>query len=195
MFALILGLVIFLGLHSTRIVAEGARTRFIAERGEGAWKGLYSVLSVIGLVLIVWGYGIARDEAEQLFVEPGWARGLQFLAMPVALFLVVASQFPAGYAKRALGHPMLWGVGVWSLGHLMANGDTASVLLFGAFLVWGAFDLVSCYRHPRANPHAQGEGFGTRRWPDVASAAIAIVLTWAFMAFLHEWLFGVALIG
>ena len=192
---LILGLVLFLGIHSARIVAPGARLAFIEGRGEGAWKGLYTLVSIAGLVLLVWGYGLYRYEADQAFVPPDWGRTLQLLLMPVALILVVASQFPQGFIRRAVGHPMLWGVTLWAVLHLLGNGDWASVLLFGAFLVWAVADLVSCYRRPRANPHAASGAPATAWWPDVAAIAIGLALTVAFVSFLHEWLFGVAIVG
>ncbi|MEL6751250.1 MAG: NnrU family protein [Pseudomonadota bacterium] len=95
--------------------------------------------------------------------------------------------------KRLTQHPMLWGVLIWSASHLLNNADGASVLLFGAFLVWAAVDLVSCYRRPRANPHATGAGPRTHWWPDVASLVLALVVTVALVSFLHEWAFGVAI--
>ena len=195
MLVLVLGLILFLGIHSARIVAPEGRMAFIEGRGEGAWKGLYTLASIVGLALLVWGYALYRGEADQAYVPPDWGRTLQLLLMPVALTLVVASQMPQGYIRRAVQHPMLWGVMLWAVLHLLGNGDWASVLLFGAFLVWAVADLVSCYRRPRANPHAAGAAAATAWWPDVAAIVVGLALTVAFVSFLHEWLFGVAIVA
>ena len=189
---LILGLALFLGIHSARIVAAGQRLAFIDARGADTWKGFYTIVSLAGFALLVWGYGLYREDAGQAYVPPDWGRTAQHVLMPVALILVVASQLPAGRIKRALRHPMLWGVVIWAATHLAGNGDWASLLLFGAFLAWGVMDLVSCYRRPRDNPHAADGGATTAWWPDVAAIVIGVVLTWAFVSFLHEWLFGVS---
>lgn len=187
MFLLVIGLVIFLGIHSIRILAPAFRTGFIDSRGDGAWKGLYSVISIIGFVVMVYGYGIAREDADLLYSPVSGALGIALIVVPIALVLVMASQFPAGYIKRTVGHPMLWGIILWALAHLANNGDTASVLLFGALLVWAVADLVSCYRRGGRPPEPKV------LW-DGASVIIGLVLTYAFVKFLHEYLFGVGIV-
>ena len=108
--------------------------------------------------------------------------------MPLAFILVTASQLPAGYIKRAVRHPMLIGVVIWSAAHLTANGDNASVLLFGAFAVWSLVTLINSYRRPWSQP-AQ-----TVVWPDIVAVVAGLALTVAFVSFAHEWLSGVGIV-
>ena len=130
MSALILGLLLFLGMHSSRIVAEGWRSQVIATKGPGAWKGLYTVVSLVGLGLIVWGYGQARLTPTILWQSPVWTRHLAALLVLVALVLIAASQVPGNSIKARLHHPMVLGVKVWALAHLLANNTVADALLF-----------------------------------------------------------------
>ena len=188
MLLFIIGLILFLGIHSLQLAAPGLRRSIIESRGEGAFKGIYSLISIAGFVLLLYGYGLYREDAPQWFAPIGWARGLSHLAIPVSLVLVVASQFPAGYIKRTVRHPMLLGVIIWGLVHLANNGDAASAILFGAFAIWAIIDFVSAMGRP-SSPPAQ-----VKVWPDIVSIAIAVVLTWALIAFAHEWLFGVAIV-
>lgn len=126
---LILGLVIFLGVHSLRIVAEGGRTRLRAKLGEGPYKGLYSLLSILGFVLIVYGYGQARSEPTLLWATPVWTRHLAALLTIPAFVLLVAAYVPGNAIKAKLHHPMVLGVKVWALSHLIANNtDRKSVV-------------------------------------------------------------------
>lgn len=181
-------MVLFLGVHFARVVAPQKRAVVIARRGEGPWKGIYSLVSIAGFVLLIWGYGLARNEAGQIYDPAPYGRSLLLIAMPLAFILVIASQIPAGYIKRAMRHPMLLGVVIWSAAHLTANGDTASVLLFGGFLVWSLVTVIDCYRRPWTSP-AQ-----TAIWPDLVAVVGGLVLTIAFVSFLHEWLIGVGIV-
>ena len=148
---LVLGLVIFLGLHSTRIVAEGGRAKAIARLGEGPWKGVYSVLSLVGFVLIVWGFAHARWDAPLLWTPPVWARHITILLMLFSLILISAYGFKQSHIAVAVHHPMVWSVAVFGAAHLLANGSAADVLLFGAFFVWAVVDLFSAYARDRRN--------------------------------------------
>ena len=130
---LVLGLVIFLGLHSTRIVSESGRERAIARIGEGPWKGIYSALSAIGFVLIVWGFARARYDAPQLWAPPAGARHVTMLLMLISLILLASSGFKRSHIAVMVHHPMLWAVLLWSVGHLFANGSAADLVLFGGF--------------------------------------------------------------
>lgn len=147
---LILGLVLFLGVHSTRIVAEGWRGRFIAQRGEMAWKGLYAVLSIVGFALIVWGYGQARLQPVVLWASPTWTRHLAALLTVPALIFLVAAYVPGNAIKARLRHPMVLGVKVWALAHLLANNTLADLLLFGGFLLWAVLDFRAARGRDRA---------------------------------------------
>src|SRR6202034_3861881 len=119
---LVLGLVIFLGLHSTRIVSESGREKAIARIGEGPWKGIYSLVSAIGFVLIVWGFARARYDAPQLWTPPSGARHMTMLLMLAALILLASYLFKRSHITGVVHHPMLWSVLLWSAGHLIANG-------------------------------------------------------------------------
>ena len=145
---------LFLGVHSVRIVANDWRTQVIAQRGEGAWKGLYSVLSIVGLVLVVWGYGLARQQPVVLWVPPVATRHIAALLTLVAFILLTAPYVPRNGIKARLHHPMVLGVKVWAFAHLLANGNLADVVLFGSFLLWAALSFRACARSTRGTTHA-----------------------------------------
>jgi len=189
---LILGLVLFLGVHSTRIVAEGWRTRMVARLGEGGWKGLYSVLSIAGFVLIVWGYGLARQSPVVLWQPPRGMNHLAALLMVVSFVLLVATYVPRNAIKAKVHHPMVVSVKVWALAHLLANGTLADVLLFGAFLVWA----VLSFRAARQRDRAAGTTFPSGSPAGTAITVFVGLLLWAVFAFwAHAWLIGVRPIG
>jgi len=189
---LVLGLIIFLGLHSTRIVSESGREKAIARLCEGPWKGIYSLLSAVGFVLIVWGFAEARYGAPALWTPLPGAQHLTIALMLIAMVLLAAYLFKQSHITAWVHHPMVWSVAVFGLAHLAANGSAADAVLFGAFLVWAAADLVSSYARDRRD----GVVYPEPKW----SATIgAIVLGLAFLAviafWLHYWLFGVAPLG
>jgi uncharacterized membrane protein len=185
MSVLILGIVLFLGVHSIRILAPQWRDERVAAMGEGAWKGLYSIASLIGLVLLVWGYAIARQTSPVLYAPPAWMAHLSILLMAIAFVSLAVSQFPAGRLKPILKHPMLLAVKVWAFAHLLVNGDLASLLLFGSLLAWAVWDRISVKRRgaPIASP-------GPVKW-DIAAVLTGFVLWALFIWKLHEWLIGV----
>ncbi len=193
MLLMILGLILFLGVHSSRIVAPAARARFIAERGEGTWKGLYTVASIIGFVILVWGYGQARMTAPILYTPPVWMSHITLLLMIPAMILLVASQGPAGRIKAAVQHPMLLAVKIWALSHLLANGDLASLILFLAFLAWAVADRISEKKRLRAGITKPVVAVSPRA--DVIAVVGGLVLYALFVWRLHLWLIGVAPIG
>ena len=190
MTTLALGLVVFLGVHSTRIFAESSRAKAIARLGEGPWKGVYSLLSLFGFALIVWGFGRARWDAPELWAPPIWTRHTTILLMLVSLILIGAYIFKKSHIAVAVHHPMVWGVAVWATGHLIANGSTADLLLFGAFLVWAVADLVSAYgRDSRNSAVYPAPSWGAT----IGAIALGVVLWIALLGGLHLWLFGVSL--
>jgi len=189
---LMLGLVLFLGVHSTRIVAEGWRTATIARVGEKPWKGIYSLLSIAGFVLLVIGYGAARQSPVVLFAPPAWTRHLAALLTIPAFVLLVAAYVPGNAIKRAVGHPMMAGVKVWALAHLLANGTLADVLLFGTFLAWAVLGFIAARRRDRAAGTTYPAGPGSR----TAITVVVGLVAWAVFAFaLHRPLIGVAPFG
>jgi uncharacterized membrane protein len=187
MAALVLGLVLFLGAHSTRIFAESGRAKAIARLGEGPWKGIYSLLSLAGFALILWGFGQARSSAALLWTPPVWARHTTILIMLVSLILIGAYVFKRSHIAVAAHHPMVWGVALWAAGHLIANGSTADLLLFGAFLVWAVADLVSAYGRDASNSVV----YPAPAWGATIGAIVLGVILWiALLGGLHLWLFG-----
>lgn len=189
MSTLILGLLIFLGVHSVRIVAGGWRNERLKAWGEKRWKGAYALVALVGFVLIVWGYGQARLSSAELWAPPLWTRHLATLLTLPAFVLVTASQIPGSRIKARLGHPMLIGTLLWALAHLLANGRGADLLLFGAFGVWAALDWASARRRPAGPPPRILAG------RDVLVVVVGL-LAWAVFAFwAHRWLIGVAPFG
>jgi uncharacterized membrane protein len=176
---LVLGLVLFLGMHSSRVFAEGARQRFIAQRGANAWKGLYTVVSAAGLALIVWGYGQARLEPVVLWASPLWVRHLASLLTLVAFVLLAAAFVPGNALKARLGHPMVLGVKTWALAHLVSNNTLADLLLFGGFLLWA----VLSFRAARARDRAAGVMAASGQASRTAVTVVAGLLAWAAFAF------------
>ena len=185
---LILGLILFLTIHSVRIVADDWRTRTITRVGEGAWKGIYSLISLAGFVLLVWGYGQARMGSVVLYDPPTFTRHIAGLLMLVSLVLVAAAYVPGNHFKAALGHPMLLGIKLWAFAHLLANGRLADVILFGAFLAWAIMDFIAARRRDRAAGTVYPAGQAMRTVLTVAAGAGV----WAALVFgLHLWLIGV----
>lgn len=177
---LILGLLIFLGTHSVRIVAEPWRTQMRARLGDNAWKGVFSIVSLLGFVLIVWGYGLARQQPVALWAPMLWARHLASLLTLVSFVLLAAVYVPGNSLKSRLRHPMVLGVKAWALAHLLANHTLADLLLFGSFLVWAALS----YRAARQRDRAAGV-LGTGG--SVAATAITVVLGMAAWAGFALW--------
>lgn len=185
MLILILGLILFLGIHSVRILAPGWREARLAGMGENAWKGTYSVVSFAGLILIVWGYSLAWATAPALYEPPVWMKHIAALLMLFALISLMISFAPTGRLKKALKHPTLLAVKIWALAHLLANGDLASILLFGSFLVWGVLARISVKRRGDNGPAVAGP---VRN--DVIGVAAGVALYLLFIWRLHLWLFG-----
>lgn len=189
---LILGLVIFLGVHSTRIVADAWRGTTIARIGEKPWKAIYSLLSVAGFVLIVIGYGAARESPMVLYAPPVWTRHLAALLTIPAFVLLAAAYVRRNSIKRAVGHPMVAGVKIWAFAHLLANGTLADVLLFGGFLVWAVLSFTAARRRDRAAGIVYPAGTSAGNAITVAVGLVA----WAAFAFaLHRPLIGVGPFG
>ncbi|MDZ5698877.1 NnrU family protein [Chelativorans sp. M5D2P16] len=187
MIVLILGLFLFLGTHSVRMVAPGLRERVMAHGGERAWMLPYTVISILGLVLIVWGYGLARQEPIILYAPPTGLRHLALLLM-LPVFPLVAAAYAPGHIRAALGHPMLIATILWGGAHLTANGTLADLVLFGGLAGWAAVDWASSVRHPR-KPAAV-------RMPSIRADVVAVLAGLAvyglFLAGLHRMLFGVS---
>lgn len=189
---LILGLLLFLGVHSLRIFAGDWRDAQVARMGLLGWKGVYSLFSAIGLGLIIWGYGLARGDPVVLWNPPVWTRHLAALLTVPAFILLVAAYLPGSHIKAKIGHPMVAGVKLWALAHLLANGNLADVVLFGAFLVWAVASFASSRRHDRI----AGRSYPACSWTrDAAVAAIGLLAWVLFALWGHPWLIGVRTFG
>ena len=151
MIYLVLGLVLFLGIHSISIIAPNWRDR-IAGRSGNAWRGIYSLVSIAGFVVIVWGYGIARRSPVVLYAPPAWTHYVTAVLMLPVFTLFLAAYLP-GRIKSTIKHPMLFSVLLWAVAHLIATGMLVNVVLFGSFLAWAVADRISFrWRTSRANP-------------------------------------------
>ncbi|MGM0631540.1 MAG: NnrU family protein [Pseudomonadota bacterium] len=189
MAVLIIGLLVFLGVHSTRLFAPQWRAAQIEKRGEKAWKGIYGLIAILGLVLIVIGYGEARMDPVFLWNPPLWTRHLSMVLTLPVFVLVAAAYVPANSLRVKLGHPMLVGVKVWALAHLLANGTLADLLLFGGFLAWS----VACFAVFRRRDRAAGVSHAAGTLSGNAITVVSGLVAWVlFVLFLHEWLIGVS---
>jgi uncharacterized membrane protein len=186
---LIAGLLVFLGVHSVRIFAEPWRSRIQAKLGEGGYKGLYSVASIAGFALLIWGYGVARAQPTVLWVPPLATRHVAALLMLPSFVLLAAAYVPGNRIKARLGHPMVLGVKLWALAHLLANGTLADVLLFGGFLLWAVLSFRAARGRDRAAGTVRTAVGGAR---DAVVVAVGIAAWVAFAFWLHRPLIGVA---
>lgn len=187
MIYLVLGLVLFLGMHSVEIFSRSLRANAIARMGERPWKGLYTLISIVGFILIVWGYGQARQEPVLLYAPPVWMRHLSALIMLPVFPLLLAAYMP-GRIKTALKHPMLASVKFWALAHLLANGMLADVVLFGSFLAWAVADRIS-FKRRVARPIQTAP---PSKMNDVIAVVAGLAIYVAFVLWLHVRLFGVS---
>ena len=192
MAALVLGLVLFLGVHSVRIVADGWRTETMQRFGEKEWKVLYALIAIGGFVLLVWGYALARQNPVVLWAQPPvWTRHLASLLTLVAFVLLVAAYVPGNGIKAKLRHPMILGTKAWALAHLLSNNTLADVVLFGSFLAWAVLD----YRSARRRDRTLATVLDGQRSRTVMAVAIGVLL-WALFAFWgHRVLIGVSPMG
>ena len=189
MTTLILGLILFLGIHSVRIVADGWRSRFIAARGPLPWKGLYTVIAIAGFVLICVGFGQARQQPVVLWSPPRWTHDLAAVLTLLAFMLVTAAYVPGNGIKARVEDPMILGVKCWAAGHLLANGTLADVVLFGSFLVWSVLDFRAVRQRRRAGTEP---AIAPAKRGRSAIAVVVGVLAWMLFAFhLHQPLIGV----
>jgi len=192
MTVLILGLLIFIGVHLVPTSAP-ARAGLVAKLGENQYKIAFSVASFVGFALIVWGFGLARHAGAnvQLWTPPTWTKHIAFALMWPAFVLLVAAYVPSHIRDKAK-HPMLAAIKIWALAHLLANGDLAGALLFAGFLAWAVYDRISVKKRAALGP------LGTRHGGVAQDVIVVVVGTVAYFAMLlwgHPLLIGVRLIG
>ena len=187
---LIAGLVLILGMHSVRIVAEPLRSAAIVRLGLQPWRGLYSLVALAGLWLVVSGYVAARVDSPALYHPPVWSHNLAFVLMLVSAVLLAATYVPGTHIRQWVSHPMLLGTRVWAFAHLLANGRMADVVLFGSVLAWSIF----AYHAARARDAASSTRYPACGWQRDAIAVTAGVAAWAaVLLYLHRYLAGVPL--
>ena len=199
---LILGLVLFLGAHSTRIFAENWRQAILERLGEKAYKGVYTLVSLLGFGLMVFGFDQVRWDSPLLWAPPVWVKHAAALLMLLSLVLLASAYTPRNAIKVKLHHPMVLSVKVWALAHLLANPRLADVVLFGAFLLWSVLNFRAARQRDRLVAAATETGAEAAvPGPEVSAAAtwraIGIgVVVWAFLLSRgHTWLFGVSPLG
>ena len=192
MLILLLGLVLFLGVHSTRIFADDWRTAMIAKMGPLPWKGLYTAASILGFIVIVWGFRIARQDTLVLYSTPRWMTHVTALLMVVSMILFVAAYIPNNWFKAKFHHPQVLSVKTWSIAHLLSNGVAADVLLFGAFLLWAVLSFRAARQRDRAHNtvYAPANAIGTSM-----TVAAGLVAWSVFALLLHGPLIGVRPLG
>lgn len=187
---LVIGLVIFLGAHSIAIFAPTLRDRAAQRLGERPWKGLYGLISLIGLLLIIHGFALSRQSPLVLYTPPSWLKHVTFLLMLPVFPLLFAAYLP-GRINTATRHPMLAAVKFWGFAHLLSNGSLADLLLFGGFLAWAVLDRISFKRRPA--PHLRQIAPG--RFNDVISIVLGLAVYVLFIGWAHVRLFGVSPLG
>ena len=185
---LISGLILFLGMHSISIVAPEWRDRVVARIGLPLWQGAYSVLALIGLVLIVAGYGAARSQPTFLYLLPRWTHAIAETLMLPVFPLLLATYLP-GTIRTVTRHPMLVAVKLWAVAHLIANGSVADVLLFGSILAWAVLDRISLKRRPLRPLRTAPAG----KFNDLIVVVVGIAIYVAMLNGGHAWLIGVPL--
>ena len=186
---MLLGLVVFLGVHSLRIVAEGWRLRTRARVGEKAYMGIYSLVSALGLVLMVWGFSLARQQPQVLWATPVWARHVAALLMLLSFVLLTAAYVPGNSIKARLHHPMVLSVKVWAVAHLLANNTLAELVFFGSFLLWAALSFRAARARDRAAATVYAPGAAA---PTFVTVGIAVLAWTGFTFWAHRWVIGVS---
>jgi uncharacterized membrane protein len=188
---LILGLALFLGVHSIRIVAPAWRDAHVARMGN-AWKGIYSVVSIAGFVVTIWGYGLARYAPVLLYDPSAWLKHANAVFTLAAFILLTAAYIPRNHLKAKLGHPMYAGVKVWAFGHLLATGMLHDVVLFGAFLAWSIAGFTVSRRRDRAagRTYPAGTAMG-----DILTVIVGTAAWLVFAVWLHPRWIGVPAFG
>ncbi len=192
MLYLVLGLLLFLGTHSVRIVADDWRTRTRARLGAWRWRALYTLVSLLGFALIVWGFGLARQTPWLLWSSPPALRHLAMLLTLLSFVLLAAAYVPGNRIKARLHHPMMAAVKLWALAHLLTNGTLAHVMLFGTFLGWSIFAFLAARKRDARDdtPYSQGSTGATG-----VTVALGVALWIAFTLWLHGLLIGIRPFG
>ncbi|WP_249975873.1 NnrU family protein [Vreelandella olivaria] len=192
MAVMILGLLIFLGSHSVRIFAENWRQQQIAKLGQNTWKLAFSVVSVIGLAIAIYGFGQMRLNPVYVWFPPIGLRHAVALLMLPAFIMLVAAYVPGNAIKAKLGHPMMLAVKVWALAHLLVNGRLGDIIFFAAFLVWAILAFKTAKKRDRLNPPIV---VATSIPATVTTVVIGLGAYVLFAFYLHTLIIGVPVFG
>jgi uncharacterized membrane protein len=184
---LILGILVLIGIHFLPAFPE-LRDRLVGQFGRNGYRALFSIVSTLGLALVVWGF--AKAPVVQIWSPPDWTRHLALLLMLPVFPLLFAAYLP-GKIKAKLRHPMLAAIKFWALAHLIANGDLASIILFGSFLAFAVLDRILLKRRTGAEPVLAASEAEARR-NDIISIGAGLALYVAFLFWLHPLLIGVS---
>jgi uncharacterized membrane protein len=184
----IIGIILFLGSHSVRIFADPWRTTMIERLGEKKWKGLYTLISLFGFIVLIIGYGQARQNTIMIWQPPVFLTHLAVLLNLFTFILLASSARNNNAIRLKLKHPMILGVKVWAIAHLLANGSLIDLILFGSFLIWAVIDFRSARNRPNLSENTQVVSLKA-----TLSAIFLGVAFWlAFIFGLHQWLIGVS---
>jgi uncharacterized membrane protein len=183
------GLILFLGVHSISIVAYGWRDRAADRIGLRAWQGIYALIALLGLILIIRGYGDLRGQTAYLYSLPRWVHGISMVLMLPVFPLLLATYLP-GMVRTAAKHPMLIAVKLWAVAHLLANGTVVDVLLFGSILVWAVADRISLKRRPARQSASAKPG----QWNDLIVVVGGLMIYSLMIQFGHQLLIGIPLV-
>jgi len=188
MLLLIVGIILFLGIHLLPTFTR-AREGLVEKFGENGYKAFFSVASILGLILLV--YGFSNAPIIPIWAPPTWMRHLAMLLMLPAFILLVAAYVP-GRIKAVVKHPMLTAVKTWALAHLLANGDLAGIILFGSFLAYAVYDRIAL-KHRQPTELIETPGKGSPR-NDIIAVVLGIVFYVVFLIWLHPLLIGKAVV-
>lgn len=189
MTTLIIGLALFLGIHSISIFALGLRNK-LAQKSDNGWKAFYSIISLAGLALIVLGYSQARQEPQFLFSLPVWVRHISATLM-LPFFILFFAPYLPGKISQLIKHPQLTAVILWALSHILVNGNLADVVLFGSFLLWAMTDRLSM-NNRASRPISTLPKTGLN---DVVLVVSGLGFYVGFVLYFHQWLIGIPLIS
>ncbi|MGA8692156.1 MAG: NnrU family protein [Methyloceanibacter sp.] len=181
---LIIGIIVMIGIHLVPAYPD-LRDRLIGRLGQNGYRAFFSLVSTLGLVLLVWGF--ARAPIIQVWSPPGWTRYVAMVLMLPVFILLIAAYLP-GEIKAKLRHPFLAAIKFWALAHLIANGDLASILLFGSFLAYAVFDRITLKRRSETGLVTVPETGPPRN--DVISVVGGLLLYVVFLVWLHPLLIG-----
>jgi len=185
---LILGLILFIAAHSTRIFTDDWRSHMLERLGEKPWKGLITVVSIAGFVLMIIGYGEARLVPVPLWEPPIFTRHISIVLNLFAFLLLTAAYVPRNIIKAKIGHPMIAGVKIWALAHLLANGNLVDLVLFGTFLIWAVLDFRVSRKRDRTENVVRPAGTMSK---NLLTVFIGVVIWAALLVYLHAYLVGV----